>query len=137
MNAGVGPTRAHHLATAAARSASALEWLGRAWLGAAACAMGTLLVRLARVRRMCRRGSPAPREMARQLADLARDYGVAPPRLVLSDDAATPFVAGVASPVIVLPRSVVAAFSRAKLELVLRSRRTPACPNRPRSASPT
>jgi beta-lactamase regulating signal transducer with metallopeptidase domain len=92
-------------------------WLAL-WLSGALAATGVALIAIVRRNRLVASARPADEGLARLAAHLARQLGVASPRVVVSDANIGPAVCGAWRPTIILPTSV-ADGSRAEFRPIL------------------
>ncbi|MGI5861221.1 MAG: M56 family metallopeptidase [Myxococcales bacterium] len=96
-----------------------LAWVGAAWALVALVGLARLALSAARAARLARAEAPVPPAADAIAERLARELGIAPPRLVVSGRASLPFVRGLPATV-VLPAALLESMDDDALELVLR-----------------
>ncbi|HCF57028.1 MAG TPA: hypothetical protein DFS52_03400 [Myxococcales bacterium] len=96
-----------------------LAWLGAAWTLVALIGLARLGLSAMRAARLARAEAPVPAAADAIAERLARELGIAPPRLVVSARASLPFVRGLPATV-VLPEALLGSIDEDALELVLR-----------------
>ena len=96
-----------------------LAWVGAAWALVALFGLARLAVATARSARLARAEAQVPPAAGAIAERLARELGIAPPRLVVSGRASLPFVRGLPATV-VLPAALLESIDEDALGLVLR-----------------
>lgn len=83
--------------------ASVTDWLFLAYCAGVAVVLIRYLVAYRRLRRLLRRGNPAPEAVIDQVARVGETYGLAPCRVVVIPGLPSPMVCGLVHPVLALP----------------------------------
>jgi beta-lactamase regulating signal transducer with metallopeptidase domain len=113
------PVGGHQSGAFRGYSVSPFDLLSLVWMLACLTAGVRWAVARARLSGLLRRSRPAPNALQRRVTELARARGIAPPRLLLSDEALAPFSVGAFSPSVVLPAALVDELPPERLELIL------------------